>query len=590
MFDNPFKERMIKFIYILIFLLINCTTIYAKSNYDSLFTVANNLHSIGSYEEASNIINKNLVELQEIGDKPAFVKHLIFLAEIKRAVRLYPPALRNINQAIDESLLLNDSFLISKAYNRQAAIYFEMQEDEKCLTAAEKSFEIAKKRGFEKIEFSSGIIISACKRASKNPYEAYELVLNIIKEGRKIKNFPEYIDGYMNLMHSLYQLKRFDELIQYADTALKYIYHHNARTYLPQVYLHKYNAYRQIGNYENSLYSFEKYVSTLDSIEKKNQVLRFENLNTKYDFERKAKENLYLKEKEEKAKALGYIYLLLLCFLIVICLIIFIAYRRSKQKEKHIKEQHAEIVRQKQTVEDLNNKLKESNIELANVNKVKDKIFSVVAHDLRNPLGNLSSVLQLAVDDELPPDELERVLKKLKIETDSINLLLNSLLSWSKAQLNGLDPKIEKHSLKPIIESSINEVSHLFKDKGLEIWFDSSDVQVLADVELLNIVFRNLLTNALKFTKKGGVKVFIKIEKDLAKIYFEDTGLGIGKNEIKDLFTLSGKTTYGTNNEKGTGLGLPMCKQFVEIQNGEISVESQIGVGSIFCVTLPLAK
>ncbi|RLD64921.1 MAG: hybrid sensor histidine kinase/response regulator, partial [Bacteroidetes bacterium] len=176
----------------------------------------------------------------------------------------------------------------------------------------------------------------------------------------------------------------------------------------------------------------------------------------------------------------------------------------------------------------------------------------------------------------------------LQSSTQTHKLLLN-LLEWSKAQTNQIQYKPEKIDIHKIINAQIELFKYQANKKGLQLKDESNHCLVFADMNLLNTVLRNLISNAVKYTKKGEILIKCIRETSNYKISISDTGVGISKENLKKLFDIGENTsTPGTDGERGTGLGLILCKEFVEKNKGEFFVESTVNKGSVFSFSLPL--
>lgn len=236
--------------------------------------------------------------------------------------------------------------------------------------------------------------------------------------------------------------------------------------------------------------------------------------------------------------------------------------------------------------------LKKTNEKLKLVNVAKDKFFSIIAHDLRNPFQSLlgfSEILATEID-TLSKDEIVTFSKGLNDDLRNIYGLLDNLLQWSMIQRNILEFKPENVNLHQVVSKIIAISNQSAKDKNITVINDIEDgTYVYADTSMLRSVIQNLIVNAIKFSKAGG-RVFISsVEKsNVIEVSVEDTGMGIANKLIPSLFNFNTIfTTSGTAGEKGTGLGLPLCKELVEKNEGKIWVESETGKGSKFVFTLP---
>ena len=240
--------------------------------------------------------------------------------------------------------------------------------------------------------------------------------------------------------------------------------------------------------------------------------------------------------------------------------------------------------------------LNQSNEELQKLNAEKDKFFSIIAHDLRSPFNGFLGLSQIMAE-ELPSltrDEIRDLAVSMQNSATNLFRLLENLLEWARIQqgLIPFNPKVVE--LLPIINESIALVLESAKSKGIEIAYDiPDDLAVFADSNILQTVIRNLVSNAVKFTPKGGkISVSAKATSDKGvQISIKDTGIGMSPKMVDNLFRLDVQTNRkGTEGEHSTGLGLLLCKEFVEKHGGKLWVESEEGKGSTFAFSLPINK
>lgn len=235
--------------------------------------------------------------------------------------------------------------------------------------------------------------------------------------------------------------------------------------------------------------------------------------------------------------------------------------------------------------------LKESEQQLKELNTTKDKLFSIIAHDLRTPFTNIIGLTGLLIDNSIDFEESEKYIKILNSSAKNTLILLDNLLNWAKSQTGQLIFKPEKIIISNVIQEII-ALNKLHADtKSISVSYTSSnDLEVFADVNMLRTVLRNLISNAIKFTNKGGHVIINNVLKDNhVEISISDNGIGMNEEKHKFLFEIiSNTTTLGTANENGSGLGLVLCKEFVNKNGGTIWAESEEGKGSCFKFTLPL--
>jgi two-component system sensor histidine kinase/response regulator len=229
-------------------------------------------------------------------------------------------------------------------------------------------------------------------------------------------------------------------------------------------------------------------------------------------------------------------------------------------------------------------------LEIANA--AKDKFFSIIAHDLGNLFNGLLSFSDILTNKTIALSEAEKeeFLGIIQESSQQGFALLRNLLEWSRMQTGRIHFRPEYQNLKGVVDANIVLLRGNVKAKNITMLSDiSPDLDVFADPNMLNTVIRNILSNAVKFTTEDG-KITVSAEKNgkFARISMADTGVGIDASELSKLFKIDvNYTTIGTNKEKGTGLGLILCKEFIVKNGGEIWVDSELGKGSTFYFTLP---
>jgi signal transduction histidine kinase len=269
-----------------------------------------------------------------------------------------------------------------------------------------------------------------------------------------------------------------------------------------------------------------------------------------------------------------------------------------KQNEL-LNETNSLLKEKKQRIEKLADQLELQKVELIEINKelkeavsTKDKFFSIIAHDLKNPMSNLIGASELLYKypgdcDESEKDELTKA-----IHTSSVSAfnLLDNLLVWSRMQTGGMKTNPEKINLYTLVREVCNVFDNMLADKVIHLeQLVDKEQKVYADKDMLSSVVNNLLSNAIKFTRAGGwIEIRSEISEDeKIKVSISDNGVGIPHENISKIFRIDQSySSTGTNDEKGTGLGLLLCKEFIERNGGEIWVKSQSGKGSDFCFTL----
>ena len=261
--------------------------------------------------------------------------------------------------------------------------------------------------------------------------------------------------------------------------------------------------------------------------------------------------------------------------------------RRVKQDE--LEREQQEKIRLEEEVRNRTVEIQRQNLQLEEVNHVKDKLLSVVSHDIRGPLGSLHLALNLVKSGSLSASEFQRVSEDLEGRLTHTTEFIDNLLQWAKLQMRGETFEPDRLDLSKLADESVKLLEPECAQKNilLKNHFQGT-FEAYADLNMVRSVFRNLLTNATKFTKPNGTISLSAYQVDRKIIIsVADSGVGIPEKNRSKLFTISSVATQGTKQEKGTGLGLLLCKEFVEKNGGSIWFESQEGKGTTFYFSLP---
>ncbi|MCD6113099.1 MAG: HAMP domain-containing histidine kinase, partial [Bacteroidales bacterium] len=315
-----------------------------------------------------------------------------------------------------------------------------------------------------------------------------------------------------------------------------------------------------------------------DEIFNKEKNRNITELEIKYKIREKEKEIEVQKLIIDRKNTLLLIYFISGIAILVIIFIILNLYRIRKKSNKILRENYLKITKQKD--------------KLAELNATKNKFFSIIAHDLKNPFNTLLGFTNLLKNgyNELDDNERKIYVEQINNSSEAVFSLLQNLLQWSRTQINSIDLKKEKIDLYNLTNQTLALLQISAENKNINLQSNiTPNTFVYADPNMTTTVIRNLISNAIKFTKEGG-KILIgsNVYNNFVKVRIEDTGVGISNKDISKLFKIDSVfKTEGTQKEKGTGLGLIICKEFVEKNGGEIWVESKEGIGSTFIFTLP---
>ena len=353
--------------------------------------------------------------------------------------------------------------------------------------------------------------------------------------------------------------------------------------------------YMEKGNYKKALFLQKEAFHLKDSLRRMYQENKLSFLEMKYDYDRKKNELDLLKRKNEirvaeigRQKRLGFLALIVFGVLSITVVISSRIYIHKRKLVKTLKDKRRELQK-------VQKELLRSERNLKNMGNTKNKLFSVLAHDLVNPFNALLGFASLLNKEShrLNKSEINHYSSIIyQAATDTFQLLEN-LLQWSRSQTGQIVTKKEDIDINKIVLNVLSNVKVLTEKKGIQIKTGLSEGCVaFADPNLLSSALRNIIQNAIKFTNKGD-EINIKTNRKNGEIIIivSDTGRGISPEDQEKLFrTDLHFTTKGTSNERGTGLGLIIAKEFVELNDGYIDMESQVGKGSNFNIILPVNK
>lgn len=337
--------------------------------------------------------------------------------------------------------------------------------------------------------------------------------------------------------------------------------------------------YKEQNDYEKSLNYQEEYIAYKDSIQDQETTQRLADLRTDFEVGQKQAEVdlLSVQKRNQQVVSVGLGAILLLTGIFA-----FITLKNYREKN-----------RINQLLESQAVQLKEQKGELERLNSTKDKFFSIISHDLRGPVNSFMGVSKLIryFVESKDTDQLIEVADEMETSVGRLSSLLDNLLNWAMQQQGHFPNVPEKVSSKELVEGVLDTFENMASGKRIQLRSEIvEDVELWADSNMTHTIIRNLVNNAIKFTpEEGTVRVSVKTADGFAEIAVSDTGVGIPKGKFETLFGLHAKkSTYGTTGEKGLGLGLQLVHEFLEVNQGSITLESEEGVGTTFTVRLPL--
>lgn len=561
----------------------------------------------------------------------AKVSNSIGLIEIKRGN--YSVGLQNSLSAIDIFEKQNLFDELSTAYNNLAEAYFKTNQIDKAIDFNFKALDVRKK-----IDDRAGIISStkniadlyALRKEHRKAIEYYENVLEMLnptkdqslrgeilpKLGNQYLEFKEYDkaseylveglkynrkqnnqEGILLALNAIGNLNLQKQKVKLAEIQLNEAYGIAQKLDNKSALLENYKLHIALdstrGYFQNAFFWQNKYYDLKDELSKVDQpvfpvstepldLINSNPIEEEIDnFEDEENSNKIIKTWLQNPLVL---YGALAATAILLTLLL-LNYLKSKTYRNTIVEQK-ELLKQEQ---ERSEAILEQTHHLEEVNQVKDKLFSIVSHDLKDSISSIKAFLDLLKEDSISKEEFRELIPELSENANNASSLLFNLLNWSKSQMQNLEPNPELFNIQDVFHTKMALVEQKVEDKRIVLIDESQRDFAYADKSMMEIVIQNLITNAVKFSRTGDV-ITVSNQDVNGKVLIcvEDTGVGISEENIKKLFNANKNfTTVGTKNEKGTGLGLTIAKDLVELNNGRIWVESTVNVGSKFFIELP---
>lgn len=585
----------------------------------SLNNIANIYNRIGEYTTALDYYNRSIAFKEDVNDTKGIASSLKNIATIQYFQSDYVLALESNLKALKLSEALNDSMGISFVYNNMGLIYNKLEKYKDALNFFEKSMQLK-----ELLNDERGISITLHNIANINEINGdFDLAIanlnkslsisekNSDKEGisstlnslgqvyrrqgdldKALKNFYASIEidleiddkrglllNKSNLAEIFFDIKDFKQAKITALESILLAKELGAKEEIRNGHLLLSKILEKENKFQEALQNYQIYTAYADSLNNQELESKTARLEAEYEYDKqiallKAEQKTLDLEKEKELQAQKFQRNILIIYTLFILFVAFILYR-SYQKQRRDKE-----------------KSERRSLELEEANQVKAKIFSIIGHDLRGPINSLHQLLELYQNDYMDEKEFREVLPQLYKNVGGIMLVLDNLLKWSLVEMKLMKTNPIKVDLKIAIRALQDFFSTLTEQKGIVITTDLEDqAKVLADTDHIQVILRNLIGNAIKYSRPGD-EILIKSRSinSVVTISVIDQGVGMSPKISSKLFkkTLVDSKT-GTTGEKGTGLGLSLSQYYVELNGGKIWVSSKEGSGSDFSFSLPQA-
>ena len=536
----------------------------------------------GDYSRAFELSTAALTIAEKFNDGSAIARCLNNVAAISYEQKQFLVAIANFKKAYDVSKQIGDSVAMSRSTNNVAFSFLGMERYDSAKVYAERALKTS--HGKDKlflVGFSYRTLgdIDVHDKQYESALKKFHHVISIADELGNV--FLKV--STLHRMGKAYYLRGDPEralsfLLQNISLASEHEFKNELERSLKLV-SDIYASKKEIGK----AFDYQtQYLAVHDSLYNQRSGEQMALMQARFDSEMKeAKIELLLKDsllkKEELHVQRSLIYFSVGSFVLMAILAFVLLYnnRVKKRANDQLAAKNLEIEHQAQ--------------QLRNVNITKDKLFSIISHDLRSPLASLRGLMDIMSIEELTREEFLTTTGKLRQNLDSVREDLDNLLFWAQSQLNGLQSNPTFLKVRPLVEEKIQLYEEIARQKEITVVNEIDEsLSVLVDRNHISLIIRNLLANALKFSKPGGlIIVREKLKGDLVEISITDSGVGMTSSDLRKLFNVETHfSNPGTFQEKGAGIGLLLTKEFIEKNGGSIWATSELGKGSTFTFTV----
>ncbi|NIM83221.1 MAG: tetratricopeptide repeat protein [Candidatus Aminicenantes bacterium] len=508
---------------------------------------------------------------EELGIKDDTANALDSIASIYRYLKEYEKALSYYKKAGEIAEEVGNKTNFALILINMGTIHWDLKQYQKALDYYLRGLNVMKKVGND-MEIAQTIQNIASVYSETGKYtQALQYDMEALRVFKKIGNKGAIAHVLGNIGRDYGNLGDYEKALDYLDKSLKMAVELERKYLIHWLYERYARIYQAKGDYKNALFYHQKFKETSDEILNTDINKRIAHLQVVYDVEKKEKENQLLKKNNQIQKMQLIFLTLVSVFVFIIALVTHNRYRIKKKTEQV---------------------LRASEQQLKNMNAAKDRLFTIIAHDLGSPLnslllsaGHLKNHFQ-ALEDQ----DLEEFIHNIYRQTRDMADLLENLLQWARVQIGKIEQNPEAVDMRLLIEETFLHIKYTAQNKHIRLASHIMENTIAwADKHMMKAVMRNLLSNAVKYSHPGGEIQITSIDAgNRIEITVSDNGVGMGEEKAERLFKEEvHESTRGTSNEKGTGLGLVLCKEFVEKNGGEIRVQSQLNSGSHFTFTLP---
>jgi signal transduction histidine kinase len=543
---------------------------------------------VGDYYKSAEFLKQALDINEQARHVSVLVLILNELGKINAAMGRIDEAFENYEQVLRYKDQIEMPKAEAEALFNLAQLYALQGEYTDALSNHKRALAIRRSIRDKENEALSLNTIGELYRLMKNDEKALANHVVALELRQALNDKKGMAESFNNIGALYLQQKNFQRAIANISLGLEAGQESQAQNQIRRSFEYLSQCYEQLGDYKQALKNKDRFLAMNDLIENEKNDQRLLEIQNRYVIDKKESQIEKLesdrvqreKELQTQKKFRNFLFVLTGLSIIILLLILYL-YLLKQRSNKILQAAHAKVNQQ--------------NSELQDLNATKDKFFSIISHDLKGPLNSLTSFSGLLINhtDSLSKEEIQMLAKDLDKTLKNLFALLENLLEWSRSQTGNIEFTPEHFDMATVLEGNKELLQAQAQSKKISlIRGDTGEVPVSAHKNSINTVVRNLISNAIKFTPEGGtITLGLRLsQNNEVVVSVADTGVGMSGDILKKLFRIDTKhSTKGTANEKGTGLGLILCKEFVEKNGGRLWVESEVGKGSVFYFTVPNA-
>lgn len=560
-----------------------------------LSNIGNIYYTLGRFDNALTFLSQSLKMSESLSDTAGIARAYNNIGNIYLSMNDFSSAAQFYHKS-EKIHKNNDDFKrLPMVYNNLGEAYLGLKQIDKALNYNKLSLEMAQKNNDYEGIISSLVSIGGiyCE------LNEYDLANSNFKEALRVSNQKRERVSHANILKGIGKLRYlkqdYDDAINAYNEALSLVEKTGPDLLLQEIYKGLSVAWEAKGNYIRAYQNLSRHTDIVDSIYNRDNLNRlnmvrvsFEMEQTERDNQLLRQQNIYSQQALKKQQTIRNLLIVISAIIITFLTFILLLYLSKKKKNELLAVRNKQVLAQKEELDKLY-------LEQYKLNDIKNKFFSIIAHDLKSPFQSLLGFSELLADGYEQYEDKQRkdmILNMYKVTNDTYNLIEN-LLEWGRIQTGASTAVIKVVNIKDLVMGILPVFDSPLKEKNLKITFELPPLLMAkGDPYMLGAVLRNLISNAIKFSNPDStIHVKGSFTNDSVILQVVDTGIGMTPDIIEKLFTFNPSVRRpGTKGETGTGMGLGLCIEFMQLNNGVITVDSKPGLGSTFSIVIPQAS